>query len=371
MIKIRVTSLAGASALVAVPLVTTGCGAHDGEDVATSNDSALTVTDPGSGVFALTWTYGTPTGYSFALTQSSTDEYVRAGESMTFSLPAYFLWQQLYPNDALPNDVSRIEKLGATLNVVFVKGGAAFATASVATTGTWNGSQPWDLTIATGAFKIAKGAEGVRFELTVNDATDPSKTATLGQTSFLEVPVIGGSLPNKTLLFDTLGSAMRQRVLEGGQPVCGAALAIAYTDWRAATLVDASSIDRTIGTATEHGRFGAFDMPILGDIEYEVSFGSGIDGAWSPEQSLVADAKSRLMPSYGRTAYEGSLSIPSGAQHVDFYFHVRAYLVVDYSRYSDVKWQKYTPGSRILVREKWDNLNGVAFANYDFTTESP
>ncbi|HEY8077345.1 MAG TPA: hypothetical protein VIF62_24635, partial [Labilithrix sp.] len=349
MIRIRVSSLAGFSASA---IALTACAAPSGDDVATTNDSALTVMDPGSGVFAVAWTYGTPTGYSFTLTQSTTDEYVRAGETMTFSLPAFFLWQSLYPNDAMPNDVARLEQLQAKLNVVFVKGGAPFATASAKTTSTWHGSQPWDLTVDTTSFHVDKHAEGIRFELTITDATDASKTVTLAQTAFLEVPVIGGAIPNKTLLFDTLGSSLRQRVLEGGQPVSGANLAVAYTDWRAATLIDESKIDRTIGTATEHGRFGAFDMPILGDVVYDISFGSGIDDAWSPEQALLADASSRLMPPYGRTAYEGSLAIPAGAKHVDLYFHVRAYVVADYSKWSDVKWKKYGDGERVLVAEK-------------------
>jgi hypothetical protein len=48
---------------------------------------------------------------------------------------------------------------------------------------------------------------------------------------------------------------------------------------------------------------------------------------------------------------------------------VKTFLVVDYSKFSNVGWRKYENGSRLLVREKWDNENGTYADNYDFTTE--
>lgn len=380
MIKVRIlrgvqrgvqVGLTGATGLAALTSNLGACAAPaEGDDAATSNETALTVQDPGSGVFELAWTYGTPTGYSFALGQSSTDEYVRAGEKMTFAIPAYFMWARLHPNDAVPTDVTRLEKLSATVNAVFMKNGAAYASKAVATTG-WRGTQPYELAATTAQLTIAAKADAVRFELTLADADDPSAHAALGQSDFLEVPVFGGAIPNKTALFDTMGSQMRTRIVEGGNPVAGASLAIGYTDWRAATLVDASSVDRQIGTATTYGRFGAFDMPIYGDLVYEVAMAYAVDGQWQSESALTADATSRLMPPFGRTAYEGAIAVPSGAQKLEAYFHVKAFVVADYSKFQNVTWKKYGDGARVLVREKWDNEHGAAFDNWDLVTESP
>lgn len=375
MIKVRVVrgiqaSLPIAGGLIALSSGLAACTADatEQEDVE-SGDSAFTVADPGSGVFELGWAYGTPTGYSFNLTQSTTDEYVRAREQMKFSLPVYFLWSRLYPSDPMPTDVTRLSQLGAKLNVAYVKNGAVYGQTSVSTNG-WTGTSSWNLFAQTPSFTVSRRAHGIRFELEITDAANPQATVTLGQDQFLEVPVIGGSLPNKTVLFDNYGSTLRHRVLEGGSPVRGTDVAIAYTDWRAATLVDSSSIDRQIGTQTSYGRFGSIQVPIQGELEYEISYGVALDGAWQDEKALSANGKSRLMPPYGRTAYEGTLFVPQGTQGLQLYFHVKAFLKVDYSRYSNITWKKYGDGERILVREKWDNENGAPHDNWDLATEA-
>jgi hypothetical protein len=372
MVKIRVTrgvraGLAGASGLFALTGAVTACTAPaQGEDVAETDD-ALTIQDPGTGVFKLGWVYGSPRGTSF-VAQNSTDEYVRAREQMSFELPASYLWSQLYPNRAMPNDVDRLKKLSAEVRVHYVKGGAVYASTKVATK-TWAGTSSWSLLATTGTFIVSRRAQGIRFEVAISDADEPASEAVVGQADFMEVSVIGGTLPTKTLLFDNLGGAMRSRVLEGGLPVRGAELDVAYTDWRAATVVDSSSIDRQIGTATSYGRFGPVEIPIFGALQYEITYGYSVDGAWHAEAPLTANAASRLLASRGRTAYETKLSLPGGAQKLEMYFHVKTFLEVDYSRATDIRWRKYRDGERILVREKWDNENGVVFDNYDFVTE--
>ena len=372
MIKVKVlrgvqAGLTGMSGLVALSTGVAACTAEAPlEDVA-SDDSALTVQNPGTGVFELGWAYGTSTGYSFEA-KGSVDEYLRASQKMTFAIPAHFLWARLYPTEPTPNDVGRLQKLSAKVKIHYVKDGAVYANTSVATNG-WTGSQPWDVTATTNSFIVSKRAHAVRFELTISDAADPSKKATIAAGELLDIPVIGGSLPNKTMLFDTMGNQLRTRVLEGGKPVAGAALALGYTDWRAATLVDSSTIDRTIGNATSFGRFGSFEMPISGDLEYEISYAVAIDGVWQDEKQLTGNDTSRLMPPFGRKAWEGVLAIPNAGQKIEVAFHVKTFLKVDYTRFSNVGWRKYTQGERILVRDAWDNENGVAFDNYDFTTE--
>lgn len=355
------------SGLAATQMACTADAVEAHEDV-DSDESAYTVSDPGSGVFELGWAYGTPSGYSFNLTKSTTDEYVRARESMSFSIPAHFLWSRLYPNDAMPEDLARLKQLSAKIKVVYVKGGAVYANTSVAT-GAWTGDQTWSLSTQSASFIVSRRAQGLRFEMTIKDAANAQASVTLGQDQFLEVPVLGANVPNKTALFDNMYSSLRHRILEGGQPVRGAELAIAYTDWRANTLVDSGSIDRQIGTQTSFSRFGPIQVPIHGEIEYEISYGVAFDGQWQDERALSANGKSRLMPPYGRTAWEATVDVPTTTKGLQIYFHVKAFLKVDYSRYSNITWRKYADGERILVREKWDNENNAPGDNWDLATE--
>lgn len=374
MIKVRVaraiqTGLPLASGLVALSGVVTACATPTEQVVLGSSESALTVSDPGTGVFELGWAYGTPTGYSFTA-KSSSDEYVRALETMSFAIPAHFLWSQLYPTEPMPQDMDRLRKLSAKVSINYYKDGACYGHTSVSTNG-WEGDQVYSLRATTPSFVVSRRAQGMRFSIDITDAgvTPPASTS-LDEGSFFEQAVLGGTLPNKTLLFDTYGSTLRSRVLEGGQPVQNAELAIAYTDWRAATLVDAASIDRQIGTATSFGRFGSLEIPIYGELEYEISYGTAIDGVWQDEKALIANGQSRVMTQSARTTYESSLLVPDGAQKLELYFHVKTFLKVDYSRFSNVRSRKYAGGERFLVRERWDNENGASYDNYDFTTEA-
>ena len=373
MIKVRVvrgiqTGLPLASGLLALSGMVTACTAPEpGEDFE-SDESALTVTNPGTGVFELGWAFGTPTGYTFTA-KNSTDEYVRALEKMTFSIPAHYLWSQLHPSEPMPEDIDRLKQLSAKVSITYYKQGVSYGKTSV-TTKAWQGDMPFNLASETTSFIVHRRAQSMRFAIEISDkGTSPPVKATLDETSFFEVHVIGGTLPQKTLLFDSVGPALRSRVLEGGDPGRGAELALGYTDWRAATLVDASSIDRQIGSATSFGRFGPVEVPIYGELEYEISYGAAIDGAWQDEQALVANSQSRLMPPLGRVAYEGALTLPKTAQSLQLYFHVKTFLKVDYSKHQNVNWRKYAQGERLLVREKWDNENGAMHDNYDFVTE--
>ena len=369
MIKVRVTKagMAGASSFLALAAGIGACAAPAEESV-DSTESGITVQNAGTGTFNLTWAYGTTSGYTFTAT-NSTDEYVRTGEKMNFSVPAYFLWQRLHPNDAIPNDLARLQKLKGKLKAAFFKGGTEFAHKTVSTT-SFTGTQTYDLQAVTGQFTINAGTETVKFELVITDAGAPGATATMSYGDFLETAVIGGSLPNKTVLFDTDYGQLRQRVLEGGKIVRGSNVSVGYTDWRAATIVDSSTLDRNIGGGTSYGRFGSFEMPLNGNVEYEITFGLAVDGVHQDEQKMTGSSTSRLLTLAGRTAYEGSLAVPASAQHVDVYFHIKAWLVVDYNAFPSVKTRRYNQGDRILLREKWDNLNGQAFADYDFVTEA-
>jgi hypothetical protein len=183
--------------------------------------------------------------------------------------------------------------------------------------------------------------------------------------------VFGGELPLKHLLFDNLGATLRNRIIERGDLFRNNTLALSYSDWRANTLVDSFNIDRQIGTAIGFGRFGQYEMPIYGDIAYEISYGAGHDGAFSGETPLVANTNSRVLPyGQGRTAYEGN--VYAYGNTLNLYFHVKAYLVADYTKYTNVTSKKYVDGQRLFLRERWDNLNGQPNNNYDFPlTDAP
>lgn len=361
----------GAGALGGASLLTLGalpgCAADAADEAVDTDDSAYTVQNAGTGTFNVEYAYGTGSGYAFAA-HNSLDEYVRVGERMSLVVPAYFLWSRLYPNDALPSDLARLKKLRASVKLSYQDKGKTARTKTVTLNG-WTGSQPWDLSGTSSSFTIPAGTDAVEFEVSITDAGKQGARVDLKATDFATVQVFGGELPLKHALFDNLGPDKRTRVVEGGQPVRGATANIVYTDWRAQTVVDQSSIDRQIGVAKSFGRFGAFDLPIFGELQFEISFGHAFDGAWNAETALTANAQSRLMPPFGRTAYEGSVAAPATARALDVYFHIKAYLVVDYSRFGNVTWRKYNQGDRILVREIWDNPNGPG-TNYHFDLEA-
>ncbi|MDB4943089.1 MAG: hypothetical protein JWP97_2623 [Labilithrix sp.] len=373
-IKIRVlrsvqAGLTGMTGLVALSSGVAACAAAEAPSDEATAESDLTVANPGTGVLELAWDYGAPAGLAFNA-HNSVDEHVRAGEKMSFTIPLHFLWERLYPGTPLPEDVTRIKQLSAKVKVKYAReSGTTLPSSTVTTNAVYTGTASWDLTVGTGTFSVSKKATAMSFELTITDAGDATKTATLAATDTPAIPVFGGTLPSKTALFDTFGTALRQRVIEGGKPVDGAALAVGYSDWRAATLTDASIIDRTIGTATSFGRFGAFSMPIQGELVNEITCAAAFDGAWTAEQPLTANTASRMIPLRGRTAYETSLNVPAGTKDVQIYFHVRTFLVVDYAKVPNVTSRRYEQGQRILVREAWDNENGVVGDNYDFGTE--
>jgi hypothetical protein len=375
MIKVRVvrgfqTGLPLASSLIAIGGGLAGCAdAADATTEVASDESAFTVADPGTGVFELGWAHGTSSGYAFTA-KNSTDEYVRVQEKMTFTIPVYFLWQQLHPSDRMPTDLERLKQLSAKVVVSYLKNGASYAGTTLFTND-WLGDQSSNLRATTPAFVVDKKAQAMRFAVEIKDSgvSGPPLTRLFDESSFFTQAVIGGTVPDKTLLFDTNGFSMRSRILEGGRPVQGAELAIAYTDWRASTLVDASKIDREIGTQQSFGRFGPSEIPIYGEIVHEVSYAIAVDGEWQEEQTLIPNGRSRLLPA-NRLAYEGNVSIPENARNVEIYFHVKTFLKADYSQFSNIHHKKYADGALVPMREKWDNKEGAPSQNYGFATEA-
>ncbi len=319
MIKVRVVrgiqaSLPLASGFIALGVGMTACAnTADSAETTSVDESQFTVANPGTGVFELGWAHGTPTGFGF-VAKGTTDEYVRVQQTMTFAIPAHFIWAQLHSSQSIPSDLARLKKLSAKITVSYLKNGASYTGTSVAANG-WEGDQAGTLNATSESFVVDRKAQAMRFSLELTDSGNGGSTIVkmLDENSFFTQAVIGGTLPEKTLLFDSNGSKLRSRVLEGGRPVQDAELSIAFTDWRASTVVNASKVDREIGTTESFGRFGASEIPVYGELDQEISYVVSIDGVAQAEAPLVANGRSRLLPA-NRIAYEGSVTIPAGAQ---------------------------------------------------------
>lgn len=311
---------------------------------------------------------GWPGHVDLALHESTTDEYARVGEQVALLLPAWLLWDAIHPDEGLPG-LDRLRELEPSVTVTFLDGGQPAGEAAPSLG--WEGDEPFSLRARTGDFVVPAGADAIRLEVAIADAATPGTTTRITGQAIDEIPVFGGDLPNKTALFDSLFSSFHTRVVEGGRLVPGADVTIAYTDWRADTVVDRMHIPMQIGVRQAWGRFGEYTMPILGTIEHDVLVGHAFDDGqgFRAEQALAPNTASRLLPE-GRTAYEATLAIPAGATRLAVYFHVKTHLVADYTGYDGVVEQWYPDGSRTLVRERWDNPFGP-YTNHEFELESP
>jgi hypothetical protein len=388
MVTIRIrgagAGLAGASGILALSqgAMGLGCGgdtnAQSQEEKERSTTSALSETGsqttaaPGSAALDVGYGFGFGSGPNYELTvrNSTTDEYIRTGEALTLRFPASFLWPLAYPFASYP-EAARAKSLRVAVTLHYFRNGAEVATAPIATSSgeSWVGDEFFSLMLEAPSFVVPSGADALAFELVLTDVEDATLAATIKVDEVRPVAVLGSDVPNKTWLLDSDGAKLRQRVLEGGSPVRGAALAVAYTDYRANTLVDAASIDREIGTYKAFGRFGTFTAPMYGEIVHDVAVGVDVDDGqgFPSEHPMAASTVSRLAPT-GRTFYEARVAAPVGARKLRAYVHVKTYLIVDYTRFSNVLTRKFNQGDRILVREKWDQPGGAG-SNYELALE--
>jgi hypothetical protein len=372
MIKVRVIRGAAAAVTGASGIALIGgaeaCAvpAQPGESVDTGSVASAFSSDAGTGTLALDYTYYPTFGFNFTAT-NTTDEFVRVGEKMSARIPAYFIWSRIHPADAAPEELERATKLQATVTVTFLSKGAPIGSAKL-TIQSWLGQYVYDLVGVTNSFVVPERTDALTFDVVLSDRADRTASEHIDGTKLQPVYVFGGDLPNKHAIFDNDATTLRTRIVEGGSLVEGSDVTVTYTDWRANTVVDTYSLDRQIGTAKEFGRFGQYEMPISGDLAYEVSYGYAFDDAWHAETALAAGASHLLLGA--RTAYETTLHAPAGARKLSAYFHVKVYLVVDYSRWNNVTWRRYNQGDRILLRDRYDNRDGVAFQNYELPIEA-
>lgn len=358
------TGVAAVSSLViATGAGSAGCGGEiegDDELLGTTDDEL----NPGTGKLELQLVGNNQT--AFTLAASTTDEFVRVGQALNLTFPAWVLWTTLYPNDPLPDD-NRLKQLKVTVKVTYYDRLSAVSTQTLALAS-------WQSTITglyanTGQLVIPAKVDLLRFSITIKDALNAAAINTLEGAEVASVPVFSGDLPNKTLFFDnTQGGTKRQRIIEGDSIFDGAKVLLGYTDWRADQIVDQLTIDKQIGTAIAGGRFGMMQVPIYGKIVHEVSYAIYFNDAigWRPEKMMNANTASRLLPA-GRTAFESTESVPAGVTNMQLYARVKTYVIADYSGYANPqKW--YADGAKVLKADKYDNPNG-AFTNYDFQVQ--
>ena len=85
---------------------------------------------------------------------------------------------------------------------------------------------------------------------------------------------------------------------------------------------------------------------------------------------LSATESSRVVAMRGRTTFQGKVPVAAGAKKLSAYVHVKAFLVAD-THGAEMVDRRYAEGARILLAERWDNLDGVAGRNYAFDIAAP
>lgn len=370
-----------ASRLAALSLLALAACAAPAADDSESTSSDLVTASPGTATLALglgpvpkTETQFRNYGYSFSIAKSSTDEYLRDGESVVLSVDQSTINLQALPS--FTPSKTELQAWSADVEVTFFRGGDPIGS-QVVTTGAWEDAEyVFQMTAKTNAFTIPAGTDEIGYELTAHAPGNIFDGNKMHGVDFNRSPVIGAFVPNKLVLFDTNGAAKRTRTLEGGQPVAGAGTSVVYTDYRTDTILDASTIDATIGhVQDEVGRGGQLGSPhaVYGKIEREVWMGVYDDvNGWAAERKLDQQNAPRLVssppPNANRYTFEGQLVTPSGASQLQVYFHVKAYLVVHYAYAFKTVDHLYNEGDRILVRDRYDNPSGPG-TNYTFPLE--
>ncbi|MDC3953707.1 hypothetical protein [Polyangium jinanense] len=367
MIKVRVrkagTGVAAASGLIALSGAQTGCVAEPIEPGDESIAEAEDELSPGTGTLALD---GFPGNFNVKLVNANTDEFLRAGQALTIELPVWMLWDKLYAGTPLPNDLERLKQITATVTVSAVDKTTTIASLKAPVT-TYAGMDSYGFKAITKTFIVPSKADWLGFAITITDLEPGGLSASITAAELSTLAVFGGELPNKSLFMDWAQATKRNRIIEGDDPIAGAELLLAVSDWRADVVVDKSLIDTQIGKAQSASRFGWVTIPIYGKIVHEVAyavhFDDGLD--WRPEVMLTEKPNSRFLGS-GRTTYEGTIQVPAKARRMMLYMHVKTYLVADYTGYANITEKWYADGAKMLKADKYDNPNG-AFTNYSFS----
>lgn len=362
MIKVRVlrglrSPLVGASTIA---LALPGLAACAGADETTSVDEgSFTESLAGSGVLSL---------YSYRFDYKSTsngDELVRVGERLKVALDHNSTVNMIAYDQATRTDLlSDPQKLKVEVHIQYTQGDGTTTDAEPVPV-TWSPGAA-GLTVGNSAeFTVPKGVRRMKVELTASfmKAGIPTtvkilETARINQ----ELAVFGAYLPNKLALFDTNGSERRTRVVEGGAVLKGSQVLLTVSDWRLDTVVDRTSLDLRVGDRESGGRFGPVLVPAFGELQYEVSAVVSTDGGATHVgvDLLKADHPDVLGPNAYRYALQSEVQIPASAgDTMKVAFHVRAFLKVPDGGFIN---GRYAPGSRILLKDTWDNNGGQDYS---------
>ncbi len=356
------------AATLAIPGVAglAGCTADAAKDDAALGSQDQTESIAGSGAIVL---------HGWSLSYASTsggDELVRVGEKLKVSTSLYDVTQLLYLSpddkaivDAVNNDPS---KLSLALRVSYTRGDGSTFDAPDAPMAFAPGSGGM-LAATSDEIVIPKQVRRLRVELaaTFDLAGVPTTRQLLGSHGIQnEFVVFGAYVPNKLALFDTAGAGRRMRVVEGGAVVRGAQVLVSYTDWRLDTLCDKSRLDRKIGERQNYSRFGPMIVDAVGDIDYVVGAVVSTDGGktWAPI-GLTRDGKPDVFSRADGYRYTMDAEVPIGADAGNsllIAFHVQAYLQVPNYSPGEIQNARYAPGSRILLKDVWDNNDGQNYA---------
>jgi hypothetical protein len=372
MLKVRIHQIGQATGAVGASIVvasgaaqTAGCKGDPPTPARESLGHAFAQINAGRATLELQ--AGSPTTPVFTLTNATLDEFVRVDQLLVLSVPAWIAWETLYPSDPMPSDDVRLGKLSFTARVAFLDVDHRLTTATVRSTKLVGSAYAAEL--QANELRIPAKTDTLRVTITFLDGANAAAKA---ETAPTDVPVFGGELPDKTLLFDNdSGGTKRTRVVDLGNLIARSTVTLGVSDWRADEIVDKLSLNTQIGTATFTGRFGAYEAPIYGSLSYEVYIGTSVDGGatFAAEQRLAADTASRMLGP-GRTAYVGSLALPATCTQLLAYLHVKAFLTADYSKYPSVKTKWYADGQVIQIKEAWDNPSGPS-SNYQVPVDPP
>lgn len=365
MVKVRILRGVTAASAAALGLASlTGCTADADDSIGEASDNN-TESIAGSGQLTL---HGWTVHYQ---STSGGDEFLRVGERMKMAVDYNHLVFLLagYDDPALATELrADPSKVKLAVQIQYRQFDGTTADAA-----------PIPMTVAPGAsnqntatsaeFVIPKGAARLRAEIVaqyekagIPQTTHVLQKAGVGRTEFV---VFGAYLPNKLALFDTMGAERRSRVVEGGALVPGAQATLSVTDWRLDTVVDKTTLDLRVGQKQSGSRFGPVVVDALGSLEYEVEAAVSTDNGatYSTVRFTKKDRPDVLAQADGfRYALEAALGIPQGATGLKIAFHVKAFLQVPNYYPGDIQNARYAPGSRILLRDVWDNNDGRDYA---------
>lgn len=368
MIKVRIlqgVTAAGAAALALPSLA--GCTADATPDPVGSDSANNTESVAGSGNLAL---------HSYSLHYSSTsggDEFLRVGEKMT----ALVAWNDVLDKLAYQFDPAQAAlraalsadptKVKLTLKLTYTK----FDESKVPVSHTmkWAPGAGGVLVGTSPEFVIPSGAKLLSVEVVADydkSGTPASTEIIKGQGIPSDFVVFGAFVPNKLALFDTMGAERRTRIVEGGGVVRGAHALLSYTDWRLDTVTEKVGLDLRVGQKTSGSRFGPVVIDALGSLDYEVTAAVSTDGGatYNPVSFSKVMHPAVLSRNEGwRYTLEADLGIPADAAGaVKVAFHVKAFLQVPNYAPGEIQNARYAPGSRILLKEVWDNNDGKDYS---------